>query len=318
MAAPSLPPGAGRSRRGGHRDRVLRAARDGGRGDVGQGPERPLPSRLVRDARRGLRRRLLIHQIRRSSGSPRTGDRDRRVGNLGHALANYKGFAARGFRVAALVDVDPTKIGERVGDLEIVHIDRLPELVRDERIAIGVIATPAEAVQAAGDRLVEAGIRLDPELRRPAERAAGGLGAVRGPGGRARDPRVLRTTEGGAGRRPEARRRGGVRSHPLKEEGLLLAIAAAIVALVLLSPVSCAGRRVRADERCENVMGLALPGSSYRGNDEYTIYLVPLAGWPSCPWRVAAHRMETAGGTTRRSTRSRGRTGRPGSSPRGG
>jgi redox-sensing transcriptional repressor len=102
----------------------------------------------------------LIHQIRRELGLTQDwGIAIVGIGNLGHALANYKGFAARGFRVAALVDVDPTKIGERVGDLEIVHIDRLPELVRDERIAIGVIATPAEAVQAAGDRLVEAGIR---------------------------------------------------------------------------------------------------------------------------------------------------------------
>ena len=87
------------------------------------------------------------------------GDRDRGVGNLGHALANYKGFEARGFRVAALVDVDATKIGERVGTLEVDHIDRLPELVRTHGIAIGVIATPAGAVQDVGDRMVEAGLR---------------------------------------------------------------------------------------------------------------------------------------------------------------
>jgi redox-sensing transcriptional repressor len=81
------------------------------------------------------------------------------IGNLGHALANYKGFEARGFRVAALVDVDPAKIGERVGALEVDHIDRLPELVRSHGIAIGVIATPAAAVQDVGDRLVAAGLR---------------------------------------------------------------------------------------------------------------------------------------------------------------
>jgi redox-sensing transcriptional repressor len=102
----------------------------------------------------------LIHQIRRELGLTQDwGIAIVGIGNLGHALANYKGFAARGFRVAALVDVDPTKIGERVGQLEIVHIDRLPELVKDLGIAIGVIATPAEAVQEAGDRLVDAGIR---------------------------------------------------------------------------------------------------------------------------------------------------------------
>ena len=37
------------------------------------------------------------------------------IGNLGHALANYKGFSERGFRVAALVDSDPSKRGEAVG-----------------------------------------------------------------------------------------------------------------------------------------------------------------------------------------------------------
>ena len=102
----------------------------------------------------------LIHQIRRELGLTQDwGIAIVGIGNLGHALANYKGFAARGFRVAALLDVDPAKIGERVGEREIVHIDRLPVLVRDQGIAIGVIATPAEAVQAAGDRLVNAGIR---------------------------------------------------------------------------------------------------------------------------------------------------------------
>src|SRR5436189_3706966 len=41
------------------------------------------------------------------------------VGNLGHALANYKGFPARGFRVVALVDADPAKVGEQIGDLRL-------------------------------------------------------------------------------------------------------------------------------------------------------------------------------------------------------
>jgi redox-sensing transcriptional repressor len=102
----------------------------------------------------------LIHQIRRELGLTQDwGIVIAGIGNLGHALANYKGFEARGFRVAALVDVDPAKIGERVGALEVDHIDRLPELVRSHGIAIGVIATPAAAVQDVGDRLVAAGLR---------------------------------------------------------------------------------------------------------------------------------------------------------------
>jgi redox-sensing transcriptional repressor len=102
----------------------------------------------------------LIHQIRRELGLTQDwGIAIAGIGNLGHALANYKGFGDRGFRVAALVDVDPAKVGERVGELDVVHIDDLPELVRDRGIAIGVIATPATAVQDVGERMVAAGIR---------------------------------------------------------------------------------------------------------------------------------------------------------------
>jgi redox-sensing transcriptional repressor len=102
----------------------------------------------------------LIHQIRRELGLTQhwaiviAG-----IGNLGHALANYRGFAERGFRVAALVDEDPAKVGERVGDLRIHHVDDLADLVASHDIAIGVIATPASAVQDVADRLVDAGVR---------------------------------------------------------------------------------------------------------------------------------------------------------------
>jgi redox-sensing transcriptional repressor len=80
------------------------------------------------------------------------------IGNLGAALANYGGFTDRGFPIAALVDADPTKVGEQLGDLTISHIDDLPELARRHGIAIGIVATPAAAAQDVADRLVAAGI----------------------------------------------------------------------------------------------------------------------------------------------------------------
>lgn len=102
----------------------------------------------------------LIHQVRRELGL----EQDWPVllagaGNLGHALANYRGFAERGFRLAALVDSDPAKIGERVGVLRVESIDRLAEVVGREEIAIGVICTPAAAAQEVADRMVAAGVR---------------------------------------------------------------------------------------------------------------------------------------------------------------
>src|SRR5687768_7814578 len=80
------------------------------------------------------------------------------LGNLGHALANYRGFMARGFRIVALVDADPSKVGEPIGDLTVRHLDDLPEVAEQEHPAIGVIATPAPAAQSVADRLVAAGV----------------------------------------------------------------------------------------------------------------------------------------------------------------
>jgi len=80
------------------------------------------------------------------------------LGNLGHALANYRGFGARGFRIVALVDADPAKVGERVTDLVIEPLEALGTIVTERDVAIGVIATPAAAAQEVADRLVEAGV----------------------------------------------------------------------------------------------------------------------------------------------------------------
>ena len=81
------------------------------------------------------------------------------VGNLGHALANYRGFSARGFRIVALIDADRSKVGEAISGLVVRSIDELPAIAEEDRIAIGIIATPAGAAQDVADRLVAAGVR---------------------------------------------------------------------------------------------------------------------------------------------------------------
>jgi redox-sensing transcriptional repressor len=80
------------------------------------------------------------------------------IGNLGHALANYSGFSSRGFRIVALLDSDPERHGEQVGPMTIRSFDELPRIVDEERVAIGVIATPAMAAQDVCDQLVAAGV----------------------------------------------------------------------------------------------------------------------------------------------------------------
>jgi redox-sensing transcriptional repressor len=102
----------------------------------------------------------LVHQIRRELGLTQhwpiviVG-----IGNLGHALANYRGFAERGFRTAALVDADPSKVGEVIAGLTVRPIEDLGQIVRETDAMIGVIATPASAAQPVADALVNAGIR---------------------------------------------------------------------------------------------------------------------------------------------------------------
>ncbi|MEP6758823.1 MAG: redox-sensing transcriptional repressor Rex [Actinomycetota bacterium] len=80
------------------------------------------------------------------------------IGNLGQALAHYRGFTERGFRVAALVDTDPAKQGMWIENLEVHPLEELASLVQEAAIAIGVIATPAAAAQTVTDRMVESGL----------------------------------------------------------------------------------------------------------------------------------------------------------------
>ena len=81
------------------------------------------------------------------------------IGNLGHALANYRGFTARGFRIAALLDADASKVGEPVAGLAVRGLDDLPEVVAEHGVTIGIIATPSAAAQDVADRLVAAGVK---------------------------------------------------------------------------------------------------------------------------------------------------------------
>ena len=80
------------------------------------------------------------------------------AGNLGRALANYGGFASRGFRIAALLDSDPAVVGTVIAGLAVQHSDMMEAVVRRHRVSIGVIATPAGSAQCSCDRLVAAGV----------------------------------------------------------------------------------------------------------------------------------------------------------------
>jgi redox-sensing transcriptional repressor len=80
------------------------------------------------------------------------------AGNLGRALANYGGFASRGFRVAALLDSDPAVIGSVIAGHRVHAADEIERVVSDYGVMIGAITAPAVAAQGICDRLVAAGV----------------------------------------------------------------------------------------------------------------------------------------------------------------
>lgn len=81
------------------------------------------------------------------------------AGYLGHALASYNGFENRGFRIVALFDNAPEKVGEQIGDLVVQPLDAIANAVHHYKCQIGIIAVPAQAAQAVTDHLIAAGIR---------------------------------------------------------------------------------------------------------------------------------------------------------------
>jgi redox-sensing transcriptional repressor len=81
------------------------------------------------------------------------------AGNLGRALANYGGFASRGFRIAAVLDVDQAVVGTEIAAGQVVtNSESMEALVAEHKVSIGVIATPASVAQGVCDRLVGAGV----------------------------------------------------------------------------------------------------------------------------------------------------------------
>lgn len=80
-------------------------------------------------------------------------------GDLGHALANYGGFAPKGFEIVAVFDNAPHKIGQEVAGKKVRDLAELPEVVRQKNIKVAIVAVPSSGAQAVAEMLVESGIK---------------------------------------------------------------------------------------------------------------------------------------------------------------
>ena len=108
----------------------------------------------------GYRVEDLINQVRRILGTDKTwnvlliG-----AGNLGRALMSYKGFDAKGFRLAAVFDADPSKVGKKAGPFVIQPLTELADTIIKQSIRLAILAVPADAAQPVADQLIAAGVR---------------------------------------------------------------------------------------------------------------------------------------------------------------
>ena len=82
------------------------------------------------------------------------------AGRLGQAIASSPIFAEHGINISAVFDIDPEKVGRRVGNLAVSDYSRLRETIRDKNNIVGVLAVPADSAQAVADDLVEAGVKI--------------------------------------------------------------------------------------------------------------------------------------------------------------
>ncbi len=86
------------------------------------------------------------------------------VGSLGHALARYN---RRRFvedpiftiKLVALFDVNPNLVGTTIDDIPVFHLDDIASVVPEMEIEMAIITVPAEAAQAVGTALTDAGVR---------------------------------------------------------------------------------------------------------------------------------------------------------------
>jgi redox-sensing transcriptional repressor len=81
------------------------------------------------------------------------------AGDIGSAVARYRGFANRGFRVAMIFDNDPEKIGTNVGEFTVQADDCLIDAIQKAGILLAMIAVPAFHAQEVADQLVKAGVK---------------------------------------------------------------------------------------------------------------------------------------------------------------
>jgi len=81
------------------------------------------------------------------------------AGDLGNAVARYRGFSNRGFHIACVFDSSTDKIGKSIAEFLIQPLDTMHTIIAERGIKIAMVAVPAESAQSVADTLIAAGVR---------------------------------------------------------------------------------------------------------------------------------------------------------------
>jgi redox-sensing transcriptional repressor len=102
----------------------------------------------------------LIAQVKRILGTDKTWNVILiGAGNLGRALIAYRGFDAKGFKLTAVLDNDPAKIGKQYGPFAIQPLESVEQVVRELSVRLAILTVPSEVAQEVADRVIAAGVR---------------------------------------------------------------------------------------------------------------------------------------------------------------
>ncbi len=80
------------------------------------------------------------------------------AGSLGTAMLGYKQFKEYGLNIVAAFDTDKSKIGTKIHDVEVLHIERMAVLAQLMKIHVGVLTVPAKVAQESVDLMIKGGI----------------------------------------------------------------------------------------------------------------------------------------------------------------
>jgi redox-sensing transcriptional repressor len=81
------------------------------------------------------------------------------VGNLGTAFLNYNFSKNNNTKIEIAFDVDPGKVGTKIGEVPVYHMDELDTKVVEEGVQVAILTVPSAVAQPITDRLVQANIK---------------------------------------------------------------------------------------------------------------------------------------------------------------